>query len=270
MPAYFAFSFSFGRLLVQIVASNIPTDQDELERSGFWRNILFFPFVWLTLLWLSMKFYLKSEPLKYLVLQRQFKEAKELIDVIYHFSEDTDTILHYVSVTSHRNTMNLNTFRLFTSPTYKKSTYILTVLSMMHGISGYGFIYVFEKLSIVRYLNYESGNEFFTYNEAMWLVSLISFLSAVGAVTFLNLMKRKTLLMLGLLLSAILLILIAVTVVFEAYMFSVYLFMLYLVVFYLNLSTCFWVYITESSTDCALGFSAFVIYMSLLIIVVLG
>ena len=166
--------------------------------------------------------------------------------------------------------MNLTTKKLFTSPTYKKSTYILTMLSLMHGVTGYGFIYVFERICLKHYISTDYDKQFFSYSEANWTISLLSFLAAIGAITFLNLMKRRSLLLTGQAITVILMSLIGVAVMFEGNLLAIYLFLLYLVAFYLSVSTTIWIYITEISTDRALGYSIFVIYLSLTLITFLA
>jgi len=166
--------------------------------------------------------------------------------------------------------MNLTTKKLFTSPTYKKSTYILTMLSLMHGVTGYGFIYVFERICLKHYISTDYDKQFFSYSEANWTISLLSFLAAIGAITFLNLMKRRTLLLTGQAITVILMSLIGVAVMFDGNLLAIYLFLLYLVAFYLSVSTTIWIYITEISTDRALGYSIFVIYLSLTLITFLA
>ena len=166
--------------------------------------------------------------------------------------------------------MNLTTKKLFTSPTYKKSTYILTMLSLMHGVTGYGFIYVFERICLKHYISTDYDKQFFSYSEANWTISLLSFLAAIGAITFLNLMKRRSLLLTGQAITVILMSLIGVAVMFDGNLLAIYLFLLYLVAFYLSVSTTIWIYITEISTDRALGYSIFVIYLSLTLITFLA
>ena len=166
--------------------------------------------------------------------------------------------------------MNLTTKKLFTSPTYKKSTYILTMLSLMHGVTGYGFIYVFERICLKHYISTDYDKQFFSYSEANWTISLLSFLAAIGAITFLNLMKRRSLLLTGQAITVILMSLIGVAVMFDGNLLAIYLFLLYLVAFYLSVSTTIWIYITEISTDRALVYSIFVIYLSLTLITFLA
>ena len=166
--------------------------------------------------------------------------------------------------------MNLTTKKLFTSPTYKKSIYILTMLSLMHGVTGYGFIYAFERICLKHYISTDYDKQFFSYSEANWTISLLSFLAAIGAITFLNLMKRRSLLLTGQAITVILMSLIGVAVMFDGNLLAIYLFLLYLVAFYLSVSTTIWIYITEISTDRALGYSIFVIYLSLTLITFLA
>ena len=222
------------------------------------------------IIWLAMHKYLKHEPPKFLIMKRLFPEAKVVLQQIYDYSEDPETIMQYISITSHRNTMNLSTVKLYTSPTYRRSTYILTIMAIMHGVSGYGLIYVYEKLLLREYISKfdQNTDQQFSYTEVLWLISLIAFFSAIGAVTFINLTRRRNLLLIGLVLSSVVMFLVSLSVYYESYLTAVYLFMLYMVIFYLLISTTIWVYITETSTDCALGLSTFIMYIGLLIITV--
>jgi MFS family permease len=99
----FLTSFSSGKVIVMILAAGMPSDDDydDLYEDGYWRFILSFPLLMYAALLLGLRYVVKHESLKFLIIKHEHEEARYLVSLVYSDSQDFHEIFEYLRLNIH-------------------------------------------------------------------------------------------------------------------------------------------------------------------------
>lgn len=170
------------------MAAGLPDDNDpHLGETGYWRVIFSMPIIIASLSMFGMIVYVQYDSPKFLINTKKYKDAHKMIDKIYHFEEDRETIFKYIGQTSQKETSKISYYDALFHKDYRVGTWITIVLVIFHELTGINAIFLYSN-NIFKEIFTGSS---LTPRQGSYFIGLAACLSAASAVVFIKIFTRR-------------------------------------------------------------------------------
>jgi hypothetical protein len=179
-----------AKMTAMVLGLGLPEDKDKvaIKNSEFWRIILGFPFITITLCMFGMIFLVRNETVKFLVIKKRDSEALAAIKCVYHKDEPHDEILDHLRANTQKKTDIVSLKDAMCNLKYRRATWVLIGFVVLHEFTGYGPVVMYSKTMFKRMSDKGSA---LTPKEGTYFVGIIIFLSEIASIFIVNRLRRR-------------------------------------------------------------------------------